>query len=72
MASQALTARFMMTCSICMGSARTSHKSGWLRITSSMSSRIKLGSIRSISPTTILRSSTRGESTCLRPNASNC
>ena len=71
MASREFTARFMMTCSIWLASARMVPKSDELRTTSSMSSPIKRGMSLPISSTTEFRFIARGCSTCMRLNASS-
>ncbi len=72
MASRALTARFMMTCSICPGSAFTCASAGSRTVRNFMSSPIRRCNIFSILAITVFRSSTWGVSTCCRLKASSC
>ena len=69
MASRALTARFIMTWSICPASARTAQRFGLATITRSMSSPIMRVSIFRFSVATSFRLTMRGASICLRLKA---
>ena len=69
MASRALTARFMTTCSICPRSAFTRPSPGVGVVRSAMSSPIRRPSRSFMSVVTALRSRTTGSSTCLRLKA---
>ena len=71
MASRALTARFMMTCSICPASARTDQRFGPGTMTRSMSSPIMRVSILMFSVATSFRLTILGASICLRLKASS-
>jgi hypothetical protein len=71
-ASLALTARFIITCSICPGSAFTRPKDGSPQMSRSMSSPIIRRRSLEILLTTALRSSIFGSNTCCRLKASSC
>ncbi len=70
-ASRALIARFMMTCSICPESARTGQRFLPGIVTRSMSSPIMRLSILKFSVAMSLRLTMRGASICLRLKASS-
>jgi len=69
---RALTQRFARSWSICEGSILTGHKPAPGIKTRSMSSPISRRIILSMPATVSFRSSTRGETICLRAKASSC
>jgi hypothetical protein len=69
MASRALTARLVSTCSTCPGSAITRPRSGCRTVVSRMSSPIRRASILAVRAIRSFRSVGRGWRTCLRLNA---
>ncbi len=72
MASLALIARFMITCSICPGSTSTCHNAGSGIVNNSTSSPTRRPSIFSIPVNSSLRSRTLGVIICLRLKARSC
>lgn len=71
-ASLAFTARLMITCSICPGSAFTRPKDGSAQMTSSMPSPISYRRNFELVLTIALKSSTFGPNTCCQLKACNC